>query len=138
MDYLKASSNNLALRNYMWQTTSMNDPWLTSLITSLEEASKIFQAKSEAQADPVKTATLTQASDTENTKDYKQDYTKPTYYKHPDPLTYAFTHNLGPCETLCLKYITRWRKKDGIKDLRKARECLNRLINHEANLKRGN
>lgn len=64
------------------------------------------------------------------------DYTKPAYYKHPDPLTYAFTHNLGPCETLCLKYITRWREKDGIKDLRKARECLNRLINHEANLKR--
>lgn len=63
------------------------------------------------------------------------DPVKPKYYPHPDPFTYAFAHDLGPVETNVVKYVTRWKQKGGITDLKKARECLNRLINHETNKK---
>jgi len=31
-------------------------------------------------------------------------------------------------EGCIIKYVYRWRKKDGLKDLRKAKDCLDRLI----------
>lgn len=40
-------------------------------------------------------------------------------------------YNLGFCEGNVLKYILRWRKKDGLQDLNKAAWYLNRLIENE-------
>lgn len=46
----------------------------------------------------------------------------------------AFTYNLKGMEAWCtgnaLKYICRWKKKNGIQDLKKASEYLRRLIEH--------
>lgn len=50
----------------------------------------------------------------------------------------AFTANLKGTEAICtgniLKYICRWKKKNGLQDLKKAQWYLNHLIEHvEAN-----
>ena len=37
-------------------------------------------------------------------------------------------NNLGFCEGNILKYITRWKDKGGIEDLRKAKHYMNMLI----------
>lgn len=39
-----------------------------------------------------------------------------------------FTENLPFCEGNVVKYVTRWRNKDGLQDLHKARWYLDRLI----------
>lgn len=47
------------------------------------------------------------------------------------PVEYILANGLGFCEGACLKYITRWRSKGGIEDLKKARHFLDMLIEHE-------
>lgn len=46
----------------------------------------------------------------------------------------AFTHGLDGIEAVCtanvIKYICRWKKKNGIEDLKKAEWYLKRLIRH--------
>lgn len=44
------------------------------------------------------------------------------HYKHMmiQPLEYALANNLGICEHAVVKYISRWREKGGVDDLRKA------------------
>ena len=47
----------------------------------------------------------------------------------------AFTEDLTGIEAVCtgnvIKYISRWKKKNGIEDLKKAEWYLQRLIRHE-------
>lgn len=54
----------------------------------------------------------------------------------------AFTFDLCGVEAVCtgnaLKYLCRWKKKDGLKDLKKARWYLNHLIEHVENLQKEN
>lgn len=53
---------------------------------------------------------------------------KPDYYKSSiDPYDFALANNLGGLEMNVIKYVTRWKKKDGIKDLDKAINTLLRL-----------
>lgn len=47
------------------------------------------------------------------------------------PLEYAMANKLGPAETLCLRYISRWRNKNGIEDIDKAIHCLQLLKEFE-------
>lgn len=46
----------------------------------------------------------------------------------------AFTFDLKGIEAVCtgniLKYVCRWKHKNGVEDLKKAKWYLNRLINH--------
>jgi len=58
--------------------------------------------------------------------------------KHPEHYTqgiemwdYAHSQGLGFFEGNILKYITRWKHKNGIEDLLKAKQYLDRLIEHE-------
>lgn len=44
------------------------------------------------------------------------------------PVEYAEKNRLSYCEGNVVKYITRWRSKNGIEDLRKARHYLDILI----------
>ena len=60
--------------------------------------------------------------------------------KHPEHYTkgiemweYAYSQGLDFFEGNIIKYVTRWRHKNGIEDLLKARQYLNKLI--ENNLK---
>ena len=41
---------------------------------------------------------------------------------------FAHANNLGPIETMVVKYTSRWQNKGGIKDLRKAIHCLEKRI----------
>ena len=55
--------------------------------------------------------------------------------KHPDHYNqgiemwdYAMSHNLDFMEGYVVKYVTRWRHKNGIEDLLKAKQYLDKLI----------
>ena len=47
------------------------------------------------------------------------------------PLEYALANNLGICEHAVVKYISRWRDKGGVDDLRKAIHYCEILIERE-------
>lgn len=49
------------------------------------------------------------------------------------PLEYALANNLGICEHAVIKYISRWRNKGGVEDLRKAKHYIEILIEREIN-----
>lgn len=56
-----------------------------------------------------------------------------SHYKSSiDPDKYIAANNLNFREGNIIKYVTRWRKKGGVEDLRKARDYLNRLIAQES------
>ena len=48
-----------------------------------------------------------------------------------EPTEYIRSNNLDFFEGNVVKYITRWRKKDGINDLRKAKDYIEMLIKQE-------
>ena len=41
---------------------------------------------------------------------------------------YAFSHNLDFFEGNIVKYVTRWKHKNGVEDLSKAKQYLDKLI----------
>lgn len=47
------------------------------------------------------------------------------------PIEYIQANNLDFCEGNVVKYITRWKDKDGLKDLEKARQYIDFLIERE-------
>jgi hypothetical protein len=47
------------------------------------------------------------------------------------PIIYIYANNLGFCEGNVVKYITRWRDKNGIADLEKAKHYIELLIEME-------
>jgi hypothetical protein len=49
------------------------------------------------------------------------------------PIIYIHANNLGFCEGNVVKYVTRWREKNGIADLEKAKHYLELLIELHAN-----
>ena len=58
--------------------------------------------------------------------------------KHPHHYTngiemwdYAYSQGLDFFEGNVIKYVTRWRHKNGIEDLYKAKQYLDRLIHHK-------
>jgi hypothetical protein len=48
------------------------------------------------------------------------------------PVEYIHANGIGFCEGSAIKYLTRWRAKGGIEDLRKARHFIDLLIEMEA------
>lgn len=48
------------------------------------------------------------------------------------PVEYVHKNGIGYIEGSIIKYVSRWRKKNGIEDLRKARHFLDLLIEMEA------
>jgi hypothetical protein len=47
------------------------------------------------------------------------------------PVVYCHKNGLGTCESNVIKYVTRWRAKNGIADLQKARHYIDLLIEME-------
>ncbi|SDS25502.1 Protein of unknwon function [Halopseudomonas litoralis] len=47
------------------------------------------------------------------------------------PIQYIHANNLGFCEGNVVKYVTRWREKGGLEDLRKAQHYIDLLIDLE-------
>jgi hypothetical protein len=61
--------------------------------------------------------------------------TKPNHYKQTiSPLEYITKNNLGFSEGNIIKYITRYKQKNGKEDLLKAKEYLEHLINNYEDL----
>jgi hypothetical protein len=58
--------------------------------------------------------------------------TKPSYYNKGGISLedVIFAYDLGPFETIALKYLVRYKEKNGIDDLKKAKECIDILIRH--------
>ena len=48
------------------------------------------------------------------------------------PVEYIHANGLGFCEGNVVKYVSRWREKNGVKDLEKARHYLDILIQLES------
>lgn len=47
------------------------------------------------------------------------------------PVEYIHANGLGYCEGAIIKYVSRWRNKNGIEDLKKARHFIDLLIELE-------
>lgn len=47
------------------------------------------------------------------------------------PVDYILANSLGFCEGNVIKYVSRWRKKNGIEDLKKARHYIDILIEQQ-------
>lgn len=77
------------------------------------------------------------------------DGTTPDYYRgtvvcpecgkpiEVDLISLALATQMGGVELLACKYLLRWQDKDGIEDLHKARECVDRLIEHAERIEYG-
>jgi len=59
--------------------------------------------------------------------------TNPTHYSKYsiEPIDYIMANHLPFCEGNIVKYISRWRDKNGLEDLKKARVYINFLISQE-------
>ena len=59
------------------------------------------------------------------------------HYKHLaiQPFLYCEMNRLSKLEGDVVAYVTRWRKKGGVEDLRKAKHSIDLLIEIEANIK---
>jgi len=61
----------------------------------------------------------------------KDNITHPDHYtKGIEMWDYAYSQSLDFFEGNVIKYVTRWRHKNGIEDLYKAKQYLDRLIQH--------
>ena len=47
------------------------------------------------------------------------------------PMEYSMANGLDACQHTIIKYVTRFRDKDGLEDLKKARHTLDMLIEFE-------
>lgn len=57
----------------------------------------------------------------------------PAYYAdyEIEPVDFIHANNIGFIEGNVIKYVSRWRRKDGVDDLRKARTYIDMLIEME-------
>ena len=67
------------------------------------------------------------------------DPTHPAHYARCkiEPLEYIIKNNLGFCEGNIIKYVTRWKNKNGVEDLQKAKYYLERLISDVCSVNAG-
>ena len=49
------------------------------------------------------------------------------------PMTYSMENGLDPLQHTIIKYVTRFRDKNGVEDLEKAKHCIDMLIDWELN-----
>lgn len=56
-----------------------------------------------------------------------------TQYKAMEPFTFLMLNNIPFAEASVCKYVLRWRKKNGIEDLKKAARVIEMMIELETN-----
>lgn len=63
-------------------------------------------------------------------KKEKNTFTKPSYYRNMgiDVISFCQANDIAFAEGNIIKYVCRWKNKNGLEDLYKARDYLNRLI----------
>ena len=53
------------------------------------------------------------------------------HYKFPiQPWDYILANDIGYLEGTAIKYLTRWKRKNGVEDLKKAKHFIDKLIEH--------
>lgn len=76
----------------------------------------------------------------------KSDYLPPTqiqvggsHYKNLkiQPIKFTMENNLNFCQGNVVKYVTRYKDKNGLEDLKKARHYIDLLIEHEYGVQNG-
>ena len=50
-----------------------------------------------------------------------------------EPVDYIIANGIPFCEGNVIKYVSRWRNKGGLDDLRKAQNYIQKIIDHESN-----
>uniref|UniRef100_A0A6M3JCT9 Putative structural protein n=1 Tax=viral metagenome TaxID=1070528 RepID=A0A6M3JCT9_9ZZZZ len=62
---------------------------------------------------------------------------RPQHYTQylQEPFTFFFLNNLPFAEASVCKYVLRWRQKNGIEDLQKAKRLIDMMIEMETNKK---
>lgn len=90
---------------------------------------------------------------TVNIEEFGEEYEEPNMVSHPNhyqsetglevwDVIEAFTFDLSGIEAFdtgnIIKYICRWKKKNGLEDLKKASEYLNHLIEHVEKMEKEN
>jgi hypothetical protein len=59
----------------------------------------------------------------------KKDNINPNYYKEGIQVTdFIMSYNMGWCEGNIIKYVTRYKAKNGLEDLKKAKWYLKEMI----------
>lgn len=63
----------------------------------------------------------------------EQDQVGGSHYKSLkiQPMRYSMANGLNACQHTAIKYITRYKEKAGVEDLRKAIHCIELLIEFE-------
>lgn len=63
----------------------------------------------------------------------EQDQVGGSHYKSLkiQPMRYSMANGLNACQATVIKYVTRYKEKGGIEDLRKAIHCIELLIEFE-------
>lgn len=58
---------------------------------------------------------------------------KPNYYNSYKitPIEFILANNIPFCEANAIKYLCRWRSKNGVEDLKKCKEYIDILIKNE-------
>ncbi len=62
-----------------------------------------------------------------------EDKIKPNYYNNYKitPIDFILQNNIPFCEANVIKYLCRWKNKNGVEDLKKAVEYIQILIKNE-------
>ena len=70
---------------------------------------------------------------TKNNKDAFKQQTGGLHYQGLaiTPIEYAMKKHLDACQFSVVKYITRFREKNGLEDLKKAKDFIDMIINSE-------
>ena len=71
----------------------------------------------------------------ENTLEKNDPIFRPAHYTQwqLEPFTFLMLNNVPFAEASVCKYVLRWRKKNGIQDLEKARRVIDMMIEMETN-----
>lgn len=61
--------------------------------------------------------------------------TDPKHYNEYkiQPIEFIMANNIPFCEANAIKYLLRWRTKNGLEDLKKAKQYIDFLINEQEN-----
>ena len=68
--------------------------------------------------------------DQQSTESDDNSVTTPSYYRNYaiKPIDFIVNNNIPFAEGCIIKYVVRWKQKNGIEDLKKAKVYLNKLI----------
>lgn len=103
-----------------------------SIILNLKCYGKLISHNKIVKDKPMEGTVLPQAPKNVSNQDAMDKQVGGNHYQLPiQPIEYILANGLGYCEANVVKYVSRWRNKGGIQDLKKAIHYLEMLIEQE-------